>query len=100
VAEGWQTALAVAGMALITYLTRAAGLFLVNRLRLTGRAGAFLKAIPGTVLVAILAPSILGGGLPEWVATAATVAVAARFANLPLSLVTGVGLVWLLRVIA
>ncbi len=98
-AEAVQTALAVAGMAAVTYLTRAAGLFLVNRLRLTGRAEVFLRAIPGTVLVSILAPAVLAGGPPEWIAAAATVAVAARFASLPLSLATGVGLVWFFRLI-
>nr|WP_284710687.1 AzlD domain-containing protein [Desulfovibrio aminophilus] len=91
--------MAVAGMALVTYLTRAAGLFLVNRLRLAGRSEAFMRAIPGAVLVSILAPSILAGGLPEWAAAGAVVAVSARFANLPLSLAVGVGAVWLLRAI-
>ena len=39
--------LAIAGMALVTYLTRAAGLFLSSRMNLSPRGEAFLGGLPG-----------------------------------------------------
>ncbi len=96
-AEAAATALAVAGMAAVTYATRAAGLFLVNRLRLAGRWEPFLQSIPGTVLVSILAPAVLAGGPAEWLAAAATVAASLRFRSLPLALAVGLAVVWVLR---
>lgn len=96
-AEAAATALAVAGMAAVTYATRAAGLFLVNRLRLTGRWEPFLQSIPGTVLISILAPAVLAGGPAEWLAAAATAAASLRFRSLPLALAAGLATVWILR---
>lgn len=98
-ADGTSTALVVAGMAVVTYLTRAAGLFLVNRLRLTGRSQAFLAAIPGATLMAMVAPAVLGGGVPEWCGAAAVAAVSLRWRNLPGALAAGVAVVWAVRLI-
>lgn len=56
------------GMALVTYLTRIAGLALVGRLNLSLRAQAAFDAIPPAVLIAVIAPSALATGWPETVA--------------------------------
>lgn len=84
-------------MAVATYATRAAGVFLVGRLRLTPRMEAFLGAIPGAVIVSIIAPAVLTQGPAEALAALAVLAVAARTGSLPLAMGVGVGAVWALR---
>ncbi len=87
----------IGGMALVTYLARAAGLAVMSRLTLSGRLERFMKAIPGAILASIVAPSALAAGPAEALATLATAAVAWRFGNLPLAMATGVALVLALR---
>ena len=94
------TLLAIVLMALATYATRAGGLWLANRFELSERAGAWLDAIPGAILVSLVAPAVLTGGLAETVAAAAVVLVALRTGSLPLAMATGVVAVVLLRTLA
>ena len=93
------TLMAIALMALATYATRAGGLWLANRFDLSERAGAWLDAIPGAILVSLVAPAVLTSGPPEALAAVAIVIVAARSGSLPLAMVTGVAAVVLLRVV-
>ena len=93
------TLLAIAFMALATYATRAGGLWLANRFDLSERAGAWLDAIPGAILVSLVAPTVLTGGPAEALAAVAVVIVAARSGSLPLAMVTGVVAVVLLRAV-
>ncbi|AZO76416.1 MULTISPECIES: AzlD domain-containing protein [unclassified Bosea (in: a-proteobacteria)] len=76
------------GMALVTYLTRIAGLALVGRLNLSPRAQAAFDAIPPAVLIAVIAPSALATGWPETVAALVSGLAATR---LPLLGVVAVG---------
>lgn len=89
----------IVGMALVTYATRAGGIWLMGHLTLSPRIRAGLGHIPGAVLISIIAPISLGSGPAETLATLATILVAIRTRNLPMAMITGVGLVWLLRVI-
>jgi uncharacterized membrane protein len=57
-----QALAAILAMAVVTYATRAAGLFLVGRMRLGPRAEAFLSAIPGAVVGSLVAPAVLTQG--------------------------------------
>ncbi|WP_460448802.1 AzlD family protein [Alsobacter sp. SYSU BS001988] len=82
------TLAAILAMAAVTYATRAAGLFLVGRLRLAGRARAAFEAIPAAVLIAVIAPALLATGKAETAAAAITTLAATR---LPLLGVVGVG---------
>jgi uncharacterized membrane protein len=84
------TLAAIVAMAVVTYLTRIAGLFLAGHLALSGRAKAAFDAIPPAVLVAVIAPSALATGWPE-TAAAALAAVAAT--RLPLLATVAVGVV-------
>jgi len=95
-ARAW---LAIAGMALATYLTRASGLLLSSRLSLGPRGQAFLAALPGSILTAIVAPAVLASGPAEGLASLLTVAVAAKWRNLPLAMFAGVGAVFALRLL-
>jgi uncharacterized membrane protein len=76
------------GMALVTYLTRVAGLALVGRLRLSPRAQAAFDAIPPAVLIAVIAPSALATGWPETIAAGLCALAAMR---LPLLGVVAIG---------
>jgi uncharacterized membrane protein len=94
------TLLAIAFMALATYATRAGGLWLANRFDLSERAGAWLDAIPGAILVSLVAPTVLTGGPAEALAAVAVVVVAVRTGSLPLAMATGVVAVVVLRSLA
>lgn len=87
----------LAGMALVTYLTRAAGLAVISRLSISGRLERFMKAIPGAILASIVAPSALAAGPAEALATLATATIAWRYNNLPLAMGVGVAVVLALR---
>ncbi len=84
------TLIAILAMAVMTYLTRIAGLFVADRLVLTGRAKAAFDAIPPAVLVAVIAPTALTTGWAEAIAAAITAAVAFR---LPLLGTVAVGVI-------
>ncbi|WP_449257147.1 AzlD family protein [Bosea sp. (in: a-proteobacteria)] len=82
--------LAFLGMAIVTYVTRVAGLALAGRLNLSPRAQAAFDAIPPAVLVAVIAPSALATG---WAETAAAAIAALAATRLPLLAVVAVGVV-------
>lgn len=89
--------LTVAGMGLATYATRAGGLWLMGRVPLSPQVERWLAAIPGAILVAIIAPLALAGGPAGWLAAAGTALVAARTGNLLLAIAVGVALQGTLR---
>ena len=92
------TLLAILAMAVVTYVTRIAGLLVADRLVLTGRAKAAFDAIPPAVLVAVIAPTALATG---WAETAAAAVTALAATRLPLlgTIVVGVAAVVLLRLL-
>jgi uncharacterized membrane protein len=90
-------ALAVLGMALVTFGVRAAGMLLASYLPRTGRAVRWLRQIPPAVLAAIVTPMIVSGGPAEGIAAAATAATAAISRNLFLAMAVGVGAALLAR---
>ena len=94
------TLLTIVLMALATYATRAGGLWLASRLALSERAEAWLDYIPGAILVSIVAPVVLAGGIAEALAALAVILVASRTGSLPIAMVTGVCAVLLLRTLA
>ncbi|HZH08831.1 MAG TPA: AzlD domain-containing protein [Microvirga sp.] len=90
------TLFAIICMAVVTYLTRIAGLFVADRLVLTGRAKAAFDAIPPAVLVSVIAPTALTTGWAEAIAAAITAVVAFRLPLLA-TIAVGVASVVLLR---
>jgi uncharacterized membrane protein len=58
---------------------------------------AWLREIPGAILISIVAPAALAAGPAEALAALATVLVAARTRNLVLAMAAGVVVVWVLR---
>ncbi|CAN5143473.1 AzlD family protein [soil metagenome] len=75
------TLLAIAGMAIATYLTRVAGFYLLNGVAVKGRLKAALDALPPAILMAVIAPTITSGWRE---ALAAAITAAAAFMRLPM----------------
>jgi uncharacterized membrane protein len=92
------TLAAIVGMALATYATRVAGLFLMRHVNVKGRTKAAFDALPPAILMAVIAPTVLATGLAETVAAAITAASA--FLRLPMivTVLIGMGSVVVLRV--
>ena len=86
-------------MALLTYATRAGGFWLMGFVTPSPRIEAWLKQIPGAVLVAIIAPTVLASSLSETLAAVATVLVAIRTKNVLIAMLVGVTTVAILRLI-
>lgn len=91
------TALTIFGMALVTYATRAGGLWLMDRVRVGPRVETWLRHIPGAILVAIVAPMIVESGPAELVAVGVTIAVGATTKSVLLTMVAGVAAVIVAR---
>lgn len=91
--------LAIAGMALVTYATRAGGFWLLGRISPSPRLEAWLGYLPGTVLIAVAAPTVASNGLAGALATAATVLVAWRSRNVFLAAFVGVLAIWVVRLL-
>ncbi len=89
----------IAGMAIVTYLTRAGGLWLMERVTPSPRVQAALEALPGAVLVALIAPMALTRSPIEGVASALVVLTMMRTGSLIAAVVIGVVTVALLRLV-
>ena len=80
---------AILAMAAATYLTRIAGLWLVQAVTVTGRLKAALDAVPPAILMAVIAPMVFATGVAETLAAGVTVAAAFR---LPFVVAVAVGM--------
>jgi uncharacterized membrane protein len=83
-------------MAVATYLTRIAGLWVVRFLKVEGRSRAALDAMPPAILMAVVAPVAFATGPAETLAALIT-AVAAFRLPLVAAVAVGVAAVVLLR---
>jgi uncharacterized membrane protein len=84
--ESWA---AILGMALVTYLTRAGGLWLIGWLSPGVRLRRALAALPGALLVSLIAPAVAAGGPGEAAAALLAAWTASRTGSLPLAMATG-----------
>ncbi len=84
-------------MAVVTYATRAGGLWFASRLNLSERAEAWLEQLPGAILVSLVAPAVLTNGLAGALAAVAVLIVASKTGSLPAAMVTGVIAIVVLR---
>jgi uncharacterized membrane protein len=73
---------AIVGMALVTYATRAGGVFLMGLVPITPRLESFLRSLSSSVLVALIVPAALKGDAASSaaVASAGLVMIATRSA--------------------
>ena len=88
--------LAIIGMAMVTILTRVSGYLLARSFAIEGRTKAALEAVPGSVLIAIIVPTVFTTGPAETIASLITLGLASRLPFI-LAVFGGVGTVVLLR---
>ncbi|HEY8685562.1 MAG TPA: AzlD domain-containing protein [Chloroflexota bacterium] len=85
----------IVGMAIVTYSTRAGGMWLMRLTSPSARVERWLQHIPGSVLAAIIAPAVIAHGVSGVVAVLVTGAVSLRTGNLLLAMASGVITVYL-----
>ena len=89
--------LAILLMAVVTYLTRAGGYWLLGRFALSPRLEAGLGYLPGSVFIALVIPATIEEGPAGAIAIAVTAVVIRRTNNLLITLVAGIGAIWIAR---
>lgn len=87
----------IVGMSLATYVTKAGGFWLLNRITVSDRVEAGLEVLPGAIIVAILAPELLDAGPAEWGASAVVLVLMVRTENVLLALLGGLAAVLAFR---
>jgi uncharacterized membrane protein len=85
--------LAIAGAALVTYALRLGGLLLAGRLPRNGGFRRLMDALPGTILISLVAPSIASAGILGGVAALATAFCAWKTRNILVAMVVGMVIV-------
>ena len=93
----WQWLTAILGMGLATYATRLSGLLLMRGVVVKGRAKAALDALPPSVLMAVITPTVLMTGKAETLAAIITAIAAIMRLPLLATMVIGIGSVWALK---
>lgn len=88
--EAYAPYVAIALMAAATYVTRALGFYLAARLPASGRGEAFFKAIPGSILMSLVAPVVVTGGPDAMLASSAAALAAWKTRNLAAAMAAGV----------
>ncbi len=87
----------ILSLAVATFAIRMAGAVAGQRLPQQGRWAQALKALPGSLIVALVSVSLLSGSPDEWIAGAVAAAIALFTRNLPLTMAVGIGCIWALR---
>lgn len=82
--------LVIAAMALVTYATRAGGIWFMGFMPVTPRVEAFLRYLAGSVLVALLVPAVVRGGSVAYIAVGVSVAAMLVTRRTLLSMAAGV----------
>lgn len=80
----------ILGLALGTFAARLAGVALGARIPQTGFWARALTALPGALIVALVAVNMMSGGPAEWAAGAVALCVAILTRNLPLTMIAGI----------
>lgn len=93
---GLHALLTLLSMAAATYLTRILGFTLLRNRTLSPRAKAVLKALPGCVLISVIAPAFVSDNPANLIALAITLFAAMRLSLLPTVLI-GVAAAGILR---
>ena len=88
---------AIAGMAIIMFLTRAGGYWLVGRLSPTPRTTRIIEQLGGVTLVALTAPAVVNAGTPGIIAAVVAALTAWRTGNLLVAMLLAMGVIHVLR---
>ena len=85
--------LAIAGAALVTYSLRLGGLLLSEHLPRSGRFKRFMETLPGTILVALVAPGIIAAGFWGCLAALSTALLTWKTGNVFIAMLSGMVIV-------
>jgi len=85
--------LTILACGLVTYALRLGGLLLADRLPKRGRVRAFMDALPGTLLLSLIAPSVVENGIWGGVATLFTALCAIKTKSPLLSMLVGMAII-------
>ncbi|BBK32165.1 putative membrane protein [Stella humosa] len=88
---------AILGMAAATYAMRAGGFWIMRWLPMSRGMEAWLRHIPGAVIVSLLAPMVARGGWPEVIGTVVAAAVMRVAGHDLVAIMAGIASVALLR---
>ncbi len=94
-ADPW-TLLAILGMALATYATRAGGYLLFRLMPTPPVLRMALGYIPGALFISYVVPALAAGGLQQWTGAASTVALMLLTRNLALAILGGTAAAWVI----
>ncbi len=90
---------AIAAMALATYLCRIAGVLIMSRVRITRPVERALGALPGSIVAATVVPIALRSGTPAILGILAAILVMRIVRNELAALLAGLGVAALVRAI-
>jgi uncharacterized membrane protein len=93
-AETWFVILALTAG---TFASRLSGVLIGQRIPQHGAWARWLYALPGCLIVSLVAISLLSGGPEEWSAGCVALVVAVVTKNLPVTMASGIAAIWLLR---
>lgn len=96
-ASGVGVYLLIAAAALATYALRLGGLLLADRLPTTGKFRKFMDALPGTILLSLVAPGVISSGIAGITAAILTGVCAYKTGNIFVSMLLGVATVAIAR---
>lgn len=96
-ASPWGSVIAIAAMALVTFLCRIAGAVVMSRVKITPRMERGLRALPGSIILATILPMTLDSGIPAVIAIAAGIVTMAFVRIELIGLAAGLGTLSLIR---
>jgi uncharacterized membrane protein len=80
-----------------TFAIRLSGIFVGQMIPQQGPLASGLRALPGCLIISLVAVSLLSGGPNEWGAGLVALVVAVATRNLPITMASGIAAIWLLR---
>ena len=86
--------------AAVTYALRLGGLLLAEKMPRHPAFNGFMEALPGTILVALVVPGIVAAGWSGWAAALLTAVSAYKTRNVLLSMLVGMTVVALWRMMS
>ncbi|SLN17539.1 Branched-chain amino acid transport protein (AzlD) [Pseudoruegeria aquimaris] len=89
--------LTIFGLAAASFAIRLSGFLLAQRLPRTGPWARGLEALPGCLIISLVALLMVQGGPVEWAGGAVALGVAFAFRSVPLSMIAGMAAVAILR---
>lgn len=87
----------IIGLGLANLIIRLGGYYLGAALPQTGPWARGLKALPGTLITALVTLQVMQGGVNEWIAAAVALTVAVASRSLPLTMIAGILAIYTLR---